>query len=106
MMIIMIMIIGTVRYMSVNAHFGIEQSRRDDLESLGYLLCYFLKGGRLPWMGFREENTRERFRKIGVCKQGINIITFCKDMPREIGTYLRYVKSLRFSENPDYNYLR
>ena len=97
---------GTVRYMSVNAHFGVEQSRRDDLESLGYLLFYFLKAGKLPWMGYRVENTRERFRKIGQCKQLMSIANFCKDMPREFGTFLRYVKSLRFTDTPDYNYLR
>ena len=97
---------GTVRYMSVNAHFGVEQSRRDDLESLGYLLFYFLKAGKLPWMGFRVENTRVRFRKIAQCKQLMNLASFCKDVPREFGTFLRYVKSLRFTDTPDYNYLR
>lgn len=92
--------------MSVNAHLGVEQSRRDDLEALGYLLTYFFRGGKLPWMGFHIENTRERFRKIGQCKQLINIHKFCKDMPREFAIYFRYIKTLRFSETPDYNYLR
>ena len=92
--------------MSVNAHFGMEQSRRDDMEAIGYLLIYFLKGGKLPWMGYREENMRERFRKIGLSKQQINISNFCRDLPREVAIYLRYVRSLRFTEPPDYNYLR
>ena len=92
--------------MSVNAHFGMEQSRRDDMEAIGYLLIYFLKGGKLPWMGYREENMRERFRKIGLSKQQINITNFCRDIPREVAIYLRYVRSLRFTEVPDYNYLR
>ena len=110
--------------MSVNAHFGIEQSRRDDLESLGYLLFYFLKGGKLPWMGFRVDNTRylaisiqylhdiyiiytrERFRRIGLCKQQLSIHSFCSGQPREFGTFLRYVRGLRFSDAPDYNYLK
>ena len=95
-----------LRYMSVNAHFGMEQSRRDDMEALGYLIIYFLKGGKLPWMGYREENMRERFRKIGLSKQHINITNFCRELPREVAIYLRYVRSLRFTEPPDYNYLR
>ena len=82
-----------LRYMSVNAHFGMEQSRRDDMEALGYLILYFLKGGRLPWMGYREENMRERFRKIGLCKQHINISNFCRDLPRD-----RVEASLQSSE--------
>ena len=57
--------------MSVNAHFGNEQSRRDDIESLAYLLFYFLTGGTLPWMGFRISNTKERFRKVGLSKQQV-----------------------------------
>ena len=99
-------ITGTIRYMSVNAHFGLEQSRRDDMEAIGYLLIYFLKGGRLPWMGYREDNMKERFRKIGLCKQHLNISSLCRDIPRELAIYLRYVRSLRFTEAPDYNYLR
>lgn len=47
---------GTIRYSSLNATRGFEQSRRDDLEGLGYMFAYFLRGGHLPWMGLMEED--------------------------------------------------
>ena len=97
---------GTVRYMSVNAHFGIEQSRRDDLEAVGYLLVYFMKGGKLPWMGLKIEGIRERYKMIGHKKEEIRTSKLCAGLPRELSTYFRYVKSLKFIDEPDYNYLR
>jgi len=63
---------GTVRYTSINAHFNFEQSRRDDLESIGFILIYFLQGG-LPWQGVRGNNKAERYEKIQEKKQSVPI---------------------------------
>lgn len=82
---------GTARYMSLNAHRGLELSRRDDLESIGYVLLYILRQGKLPWSGFRGLALKERYRKIYEYKYSIPIETLCHGFPVEFSNYLRFV---------------
>jgi len=96
---------GTARYASLNAHLGIEQSRRDDLESLGYVLMYFNRGN-LPWQGLKANTKRQRYEKISEKKMCTSIETLCKNFPSEFTMYFNYCKGLRFQEQPDYMYLR
>jgi len=70
---------GIARYMSINAHLGREQSRRDDLEALGYVFIYFL-GGRLPWQGLKATKKQD-LEKIGEKKKVISIKELCKGFP-------------------------
>ena len=96
--------IGTIDYASINAHYGISQSRRDDLESIGYVLMYFMTG-TLPWKIFSSLPYEERMRKIKYSKKKTPVKDMCKKCPEEFHTYLVYCKGLRFDEEPDYRYL-
>lgn len=97
--------IGTARYSSANSHKGLELSRRDDLESLGYLLIYFIKG-ELPWQGVKANNKNDKYDMIGQRKQDISIDTLCQGVPPPLVSYMKYVKALGFKDKPDYYYLR
>eukprot|EP01063_Lacrimia_lanifica_P040235 TRINITY_DN905_c0_g3_i1.p1 TRINITY_DN905_c0_g3~~TRINITY_DN905_c0_g3_i1.p1 ORF type:complete len:364 (+),score=105.53 TRINITY_DN905_c0_g3_i1:63-1154(+) len=96
---------GTARYASVNTHTGIEQSRRDDLESVGYILMYFLKG-QLPWQGLKAYTKKEKYDRIAERKMQTSISELCGGLPHEYANYMHYVRSLRFDDKPDYPTLR
>jgi len=96
---------GTARYASVNTHLGIEQSRRDDLEALGYVFMYFIRG-QLPWQGMKGNSKKEKYDRIMEKKMSTPIEVLCKGYPSEFVTYLNYCRSLRFEDRPDYAYLR
>ena len=95
-------LVGTIRYTSINSHIGLQQSRRDDLESFAYTLV-FLLNGKLPWQGISSRRTdcgvEIRRRKVELCQQESNVI------PSTLTTFLRYTRSLIFEERPDYNHV-
>ena len=95
-------LIGSLCFSSCNAIRGLELSRRDDLESLGYVLLYLAKGRWLPWLKSSKINMEEAISKLKQIKSEIKEENLCKGLPIEFISYMKYVKHLRFEEDPDY----
>ena len=98
---------GSIRYMSLNASRGYEQSRRDDLESLGYMLIFLAKNS-LPWMTVEKLklNNLDKCKKVYNIKKSTKLETLCEGLPEEFPKYIKYCRDMEFEQEPDYNYLR
>jgi serine/threonine protein kinase len=97
--------LGTARYCSINAHLGYEQSRRDDLQGLAYVLIYLCKGS-LPWQGVGGATRQARNRAIGTAKQRTSAAALCAGLPRAFEQLLTYARELEFYDEPDYLWCR
>lgn len=96
---------GTARYASINAHKGLEQSRRDDLEAIGHMMMCFLRGS-LPWSGQAGKTQEEKYRKIMEKKQSTPLEELCADYPPAFMVYLKTAREMKFDQRPDYRALR
>jgi serine/threonine protein kinase len=92
---------GTARYASINNHRGCEQSRRDDVEALAYVLIYLLRGS-LPWMGLSAETRKQKYDAIAERKLVTSVDVLCDGLPQEFGILLSEARRLEFTERPDY----
>jgi len=92
---------GTARYVSLFTHYGIEQSRRDDIESIAYNLIYFAKG-KLPWQGVKTKNKKEKHKKIMESKLAYTPDILCANLPEEFVRLLKYARKLEFEDEPNY----
>ena len=97
--------LGTARYSSIASHIGHSQSRKDDLESIGYLLVYLYRGS-LPWMKIKHKEKSERYRLIGNKKINTTEEELCDKLPNEFLIYLKYVRNMDYDEKPHYTSLK
>ena len=97
--------VGTTRFASINTHLGIEQSRRDDIESIGYMMVYLLKG-KLPWQGLNCTDSKKLFEMVKKIKKETSLDTLCIGLPNEIITFIQYARNINFEDKPNYSYLR
>ena len=98
-------ITGTARFASINTLSGYTQSRRDDLESLGYVII-FIANGTLPWVNVQSDNKNELYNKILEIKKQTTPEVLCRGLPQQFMEYINYVRKMTFEQEPDYRYLR
>ena len=96
---------GTSRYASIYSMAGNEQSRRDDIESIGYMIIFLMKK-KLPWQGIKGNSYKECYHKLYIMKKNIETEELCTGLPKEMFDYMNNAKSLKFEEEPNYNYLK
>ena len=95
---------GTARYASIATHKGIEQSRRDDLETIGHVLLYFAKGS-LPWQGLPGRSKNEKYANIKKKKLEVSLEKLCEKQPREFQEFMEYCRALKFEQEPNYKHV-
>jgi serine/threonine protein kinase len=98
-------ITGTARFASINTLSGYTQSRRDDLESLGYVIVYIAKGS-LPWANIKSDNKDELYNKILELKIKTTPESLCTGLPTQFEHYMKYIRGMTYEQEPNYYYLR
>ena len=99
------LIFGALLFLSMNIFKQIESARKDELESLGLVIIYLFIGS-LPWSKIKFYTLYDGLIKIGKIRKNISIENICKGMPKEMNTYMNYIKNLNYEQCPDYEYLR
>lgn len=97
--------IGTIRYLSINCHLGLAPSRRDDLESLVYVIVYLVKGS-LPWQGITVQPGQIHQDEVLRVKQATTVKALCEGLPQPFIGFVEHIRYLGFRDKPDYNFLR
>ena len=91
-------LLGTARYASINTHLGIEQSRRDDIEALGYMMIFLMKG-HLPWQGMVNSNPNKKYDKIKKLKINTKLEDLCLGLHEESIKFIQYARDMKFDDN-------
>lgn len=96
---------GSARYCSVASHEGKDQSRRDDMESLGYSLAMMYLG-KLPWQGINRKASRKQklYQTYLMKKHEIHVLY--NDLPPILTEFLNYARGMGFTEKPQYRFFR
>lgn len=84
---------------------ALAQSKRDDLEALGYMMVYFVRGS-LPWQGLKTKRRQDKYSQVLALKQETTTEELCRDLPSAFLRYFSYVRLLEPGDTPDYQYLR